>query len=152
MGIATIGLDNFNDYYSVEFKRARATHLKKTAGVDVVELDLCDQKGLTKLMGKHLFTHVVHLAAQPGVRYSIEHPLEYVERNGKCFVTLLEAVVAQKPNDRPYFVYASSSSVYGLNEKVRCGWGDPCQLPWDQKSWMTLTKCFGTLTILPGHH
>ena len=61
MGIKTIGLDNFNAYYSVEFKRARAAHLKKSTGVEVLEMDLCGQERLAALMAEQRFTHVVHL-------------------------------------------------------------------------------------------
>lgn len=145
MGVHVVGLDNFNSYYSVELKRARAAHLKTAVAIDVVDGDVCDGALLRQLMSKHKFTHVVHLAAQPGVRYSLKHPLEYVERNGKCFVELLEALAAQEASGRPYLVYASSSSVYGLNEKIPFAESDSTDRP---SNLYGSTKKFNELTAL----
>lgn len=122
-----VGLDNFNGYYSPAYKRARADHLKKETGMDVIEGDVCNATLLDELFTKHKFTHVVHLAAQAGVRYSLSHPMSYVKNNLECFVILLEQIAKQKK--RPSFVYASSSSVYGLNSKIPFSETDPVNHP-----------------------
>lgn len=114
-GDGVVGLDNFNDYYPVPLKRARAANLRK-AGIFVVEGDLNNQVLLAKLFGLVRFTHVLHLAAQAGVRYAVKNPLAYVHSNVGGFVTLLEQ--CKNSNPQPSIVYASSSSVYGLNSKV----------------------------------
>lgn len=114
-GDGVVGLDNFNDYYPVELKRARAANLHQ-AGVFIAEGDLNDQRLLAKLFDVVHFTHVLHLAAQAGVRYAVKNPLAYVHSNVGGFVTLLEQCKSTDP--QPAIVYASSSSVYGLNSKV----------------------------------
>ncbi|KAI5065304.1 hypothetical protein GOP47_0019999 [Adiantum capillus-veneris] len=114
-GDGVVGLDNFNDYYPVALKRARAANLQK-AGIFIVEADLNDQVVLSKLFSLVRFTHVLHLAAQAGVRYAVKNPLAYVHSNVGGFVTLLEQCKTSNP--QPAIVYASSSSVYGLNSKV----------------------------------
>jgi len=98
----------------VALKRGREKILNDK-GIEVIEGDVCDAEHLEKLFKEHQFTHVLHLAAQAGVRYSLKKPLEYVKANVQCFVTLLETL-RQFPNTT--LVYASSSSVYGLNTKV----------------------------------
>eukprot|EP00246_Nothoceros_aenigmaticus_P013486 TRINITY_DN4673_c0_g1_i1.p1 TRINITY_DN4673_c0_g1~~TRINITY_DN4673_c0_g1_i1.p1 ORF type:complete len:448 (+),score=67.62 TRINITY_DN4673_c0_g1_i1:339-1682(+) len=114
-GDGVVGLDNFNDYYPVALKRARAANLQK-AGVFIAEGDLNDEELLGKLFDAVTFTHILHLAAQAGVRYAVHNPLAYVHSNVGGFVTLLEQ--CKKSNPQPAIVYASSSSVYGLNSKV----------------------------------
>ncbi|MCO5556814.1 hypothetical protein L7F22_064676 [Adiantum nelumboides] len=114
-GDGVVGLDNFNDYYPVALKRARAANLRK-AGIFIVEADLNDQVVLSRLFSLVRFTHVLHLAAQAGVRYAVKNPLAYVHSNVGGFVTLLEQCKTSNP--QPVIVYASSSSVYGLNSKV----------------------------------
>ncbi|KAJ7534155.1 hypothetical protein O6H91_13G081900 [Diphasiastrum complanatum] len=114
-GDGVVGLDNFNHYYPVALKRARAAKMKK-AGIFTVEGDLNDQKVIARLFSTVTFTHVLHLAAQAGVRYAVHNPLAYVHSNVGGFVTLLEQCKNTVP--QPAFVYASSSSVYGLNSKV----------------------------------
>eukprot|EP00249_Psilotum_nudum_P001462 c13926_g1_i1 orf=371-1699(+) len=115
LGDGVVGLDNFNDYYPVALKRARASNLQK-AGIFIAEGDLNDQQILAKLFSLVYFTHVLHLAAQAGVRYAVKNPLAYVHSNVGGFVTLLEQ--CKNTNPQPAVVYASSSSVYGLNSKV----------------------------------
>jgi UDP-glucuronate 4-epimerase len=112
-GDFVIGIDNFNDYYDVKLKKARAKELKKY-GVDCLRKDICDEAKLHKLIVKHKITHFVHLAAQAGVRYSLEHPEVYVKSNLEGFVNVLE-VCRKYPSVK--LIYASSSSVYGLNRK-----------------------------------
>ena len=115
-GDTVIGLDNFNHYYDVRLKRERTAHLKRMGVKALFEGDVCDADLLRILLREGRVTHVIHLAAQAGVRYSLKKPLSYVEANVKCFVTLLEAVHAV--NNSVPIAYASSSSVYGLNTKI----------------------------------
>jgi len=112
-GDFVIGIDNFNNYYDVNLKQARAKELKKL-GIDCLHTDICDGTTIDQLVAQHGITHLVHLAAQAGVRYSLECPETYVKSNLDGFVTLLE-VCRKYPAIK--FIYASSSSVYGLNRK-----------------------------------
>ncbi|XP_010532756.1 PREDICTED: UDP-glucuronate 4-epimerase 6 [Tarenaya hassleriana] len=111
-GDGVLGLDNFNDYYDPSLKRARQNLLEKHQ-VFIVEGDLNDGPLLTKLFDVVPFTHVLHLAAQAGVRYAMKNPQSYVRSNIAGFVNLLE--VAKTANPQPAIVWASASSVYGLN-------------------------------------
>ncbi|CAI9781591.1 unnamed protein product [Fraxinus pennsylvanica] len=114
-GDGVLGLDNFNDYYDPSLKRARQALLERT-GVYIVEGDINDVALLKKLFDIVGFTHVMHLAAQAGVRYAMENPSSYVHSNIAGLVTMLE--VCKSVNPQPAIVWASSSSVYGLNTKV----------------------------------
>lgn len=114
-GDGVLGLDNFNDYYDPSLKRARQALLER-AGVFIVEGDINDEALLRKLFEVVAFTHVMHLAAQAGVRYAMENPSSYVHSNIAGLVNLLE--VCKSANPQPAIVWASSSSVYGLNTKV----------------------------------
>ncbi|KAE8702998.1 UDP-glucuronate 4-epimerase 6 [Hibiscus syriacus] len=111
-GDGVLGLDNFNDYYDPSLKRARQNLLSKHQ-IFIVEGDLNDDALLTKLFDVVPFTHILHLAAQAGVRYAMQNPQSYVRSNIAGFVNLLE--VAKAANPQPAIVWASSSSVYGLN-------------------------------------
>lgn len=125
-GFEVCGVDNFNDYYSVDLKEARAAELSKHSGFIVDLLDLTDAPHLNKLFQKFQPDTVVNLAAQPGVRYSLENPRAYAESNLIGFVNLLEACRHSKVE---HFVYASSSSVYGANVKVPFSTSDPVDHP-----------------------
>jgi len=114
-GDGVLGLDNFNSYYPVSLKRARAAELEK-AGVFTLDADLNDAETLNKALDLCGFSHVLNLAAQAGVRYATKDPDSYVASNVAGFTTLLEVVKTRTPP--PRMVYASSSSVYGLNTKV----------------------------------
>ncbi|AEC10537.1 UDP-D-glucuronate 4-epimerase 4 [Arabidopsis thaliana] len=114
-GDGVIGLDNFNDYYDPSLKRARRALLERS-GIFIVEGDINDVELLRKLFKIVSFTHVMHLAAQAGVRYAMENPSSYVHSNIAGFVNLLE--ICKSVNPQPAIVWASSSSVYGLNTKV----------------------------------
>ncbi|KAL3616545.1 UDP-glucuronate 4-epimerase 3 [Castilleja foliolosa] len=114
-GDGVLGLDVFNDYYDPTLKRARQALLERT-GVYIVEGDINDVELLKKLFDIVPFTHVMHLAAQAGVRYAMVNPGSYVHSNIAGFVSLLE--VCKSVNPQPAIVWASSSSVYGLNTKV----------------------------------
>nr|KYP57016.1 UDP-glucuronate 4-epimerase 6 [Cajanus cajan] len=111
-GDGVLGLDNFNAYYDPSLKRARQAMLAKHQ-VLIVEGDLNDTPLLHKLLDVVAFTHILHLAAQAGVRYAMHNPQSYVTANIAGFVNLLEA--AKSANPQPAIVWASSSSVYGLN-------------------------------------
>jgi UDP-glucuronate 4-epimerase len=110
-----LGLDNFNEYYPSTLKRDRQAQLELNS-VHVVDADLNDEAVLKEVMDMCDFTHVLHLAAQAGVRYAAKNPMAYVHSNIAGFVTLLEVI--RHLDVMPRLVYASSSSVYGLNTKV----------------------------------
>ncbi|XP_057537995.1 UDP-glucuronate 4-epimerase 6-like [Amaranthus tricolor] len=112
-GDGVLGLDNFNSYYDPSLKRARQKLLSRHQ-IFIVEADLNDTPMLTKLFDIVPFTHVLHLAAQAGVRYAMKNPQSYVQSNIAGFVNLLEVAKAADP--QPAIVWASSSSVYGLNK------------------------------------
>ncbi|XP_042004374.1 UDP-glucuronate 4-epimerase 1-like [Salvia splendens] len=114
-GDGVVGLDNFNSYYDPSLKRDRR-NLLNSQNIFVVEGDINDARMLAKLFEIVAFTHVMHLAAQAGVRYAMENPQSYVHSNIAGLVTLLEACKTADP--QPAVVWASSSSVYGLNEKA----------------------------------
>ncbi len=114
-GDGVVGLDNVNDYYPRGLKRARMKKLKEI-GVHVVEADLNDATTVRTVLDTCKVTIVLHLAAQAGVRYAVKNPGAYVHSNVAGFVTLLEEIVRTKPV--PKVIFASSSSVYGLNTKV----------------------------------
>ncbi|CAI9762811.1 unnamed protein product [Fraxinus pennsylvanica] len=114
-GDGVLGLDNFNSYYDPSLKRARQKLLGKHQ-IFVVEGDINDAELLNKLFDIVPFSHILHLAAQAGVRYAMQNPLSYVNSNVAGFVNLLE--VAKSADPQPAIVWASSSSVYGLNTEV----------------------------------
>lgn len=124
-GDFVIGLDHFNSYYDPQLKFDRAEILRKQ-GIDVIQGDIRDLEGVKRLLKNHGITHFVHLAAQAGVRHSIAHPNEYVESNLQGFVSILEAC-RHVPTIK--LVYASSSSVYGLNKKIPFSVEDPTDSP-----------------------
>ena len=114
-GAGVLGIDNVNDYYPPILKRARMEKLAK-AGIVTIEADLNDKHTVRKALDACKFTHVLHLAAQAGVRYAVKNPGAYVHSNVAGFVNLLEEIVHTSP--APALVFASSSSVYGLNTKT----------------------------------
>jgi len=111
-GDRVIGVDNLNDYYDVGLKKARLARLTAHAGFSDVRLDIADRDGIAALFTQECPQRVVNLAAQAGVRYSIENPHAYADSNLMGFVNLLEGCRQQQVE---HFVYASSSSVYGAN-------------------------------------
>jgi UDP-glucuronate 4-epimerase len=114
-GHDVIGLDNLNDYYDPNLKLARLKRLTKFDNFTFVKLDLADRQGMETLFAEQQFDRVIHLAAQAGVRYSIENPMAYIDSNIVGFATILEGC---RHNKVQHLVYASSSSVYGMNEKM----------------------------------
>lgn len=113
--IEVVGLDNLNPYYDPELKKSRLAQLTPNSRYSHVNLDLADRDGVAELFTAHTFDAVVNLAAQAGVRYSLINPHSYVDTNIVGFVNLLEGCRHAKVK---HFVFASSSSVYGVNTKM----------------------------------
>ncbi|MBD3639519.1 MAG: NAD-dependent epimerase/dehydratase family protein, partial [Marinobacter sp.] len=114
-GDEVIGVDNVNDYYDVNLKEARLERLTCKPGFTEIRKDVADRGAMEALFREHKPERVVHLAAQAGVRYSIENPHAYVDANLVGFMNILEGC---RHNDVKHLVYASSSSVYGANETM----------------------------------
>jgi UDP-glucuronate 4-epimerase len=114
-GRDVVGLDNLNSYYDPALKQSRLDILRTNSRFSFVQIDLADRPSMGQLFAKHRFAVVVHLAAQAGVRHSIDHPHAYVDSNLDGFVNVLEGC---RHNECRHLVYASSSSVYGANTKL----------------------------------
>ncbi len=114
-GDQVVGLDNLNDYYDVSLKQARLAQLEGHANFRFVNLELADREGIAALFAAEPFDKVVNLAAQAGVRYSLQNPHAYVDSNLVGFVNVLEGC---RHNGVKHLVYASSSSVYGANTRM----------------------------------
>jgi UDP-glucuronate 4-epimerase len=125
-GDEVVGLDNLNDYYTPQLKLDRLAQLESFANFRFVKLDLADRDGMARLFAEEKFERVVHLAAQAGVRYSLQNPHAYVDSNLVGFVNVLEGC---RHNAVQHLVYASSSSVYGGNEKTPFSEDDPVDHP-----------------------
>lgn len=127
-GDAVIGIDNLNDYYEVALKQARLARLTPHAKFDFHQIDISDRDRMLKLAADFPgITHIVHLAAQAGVRYSLVNPYAYVTSNVMGQVVMLET--ARALPGLKHFVYASSSSVYGANTKTPFAVGDAVEKP-----------------------
>jgi UDP-glucuronate 4-epimerase len=107
-----VGLDNLNDYYDVQLKRDRLARLQVHPNFRFVQLDVSDRAGVERLFADEKFDRVIHLAAQAGVRYSLQNPHAYIDSNIVGFMNVLEGC---RHNQVAHLVYASSSSVYGGN-------------------------------------
>ena len=117
-GDQVVGIDNINDYYDVNLKHARLDEIKSSTAADLfsfIEMGVEERDKMAALFEEHKFDRVVHLAAQAGVRYSLENPNAYVDSNIVGFVNILEGC---RHNKVEHLVYASSSSVYGANEAM----------------------------------
>lgn len=125
-GHEVVGLDNFNDYYPVALKEARHARLEARIGYTGVRGDLKDHELLQSIFSQHGFDRVCHLAAQAGVRYSLENPFAYEESNLAGHLNILECC---RHHHIARLVYASSSSVYGGNEKIPFSERDPVDHP-----------------------
>ncbi len=125
-GHEVVGIDNFNDYYDISLKDARSARLEGRKGYTAVQGDLADYELLAMLCREHKFDRVCHLAAQAGVRYSIQNPAAYQKANLEGHLNILEACRHAKI---PRLVYASSSSVYGGNKKIPFSETDPVDNP-----------------------
>lgn len=111
-GDEVVGLDNLNNYYEVSLKENRLQRLTAHANFRFVKLDVADREGMEKLFSVEQFDRVIHLAAQAGVRYSLENPHAYIDSNVVGFINILEGC---RHSQVQHLVYASSSSVYGGN-------------------------------------
>jgi UDP-glucuronate 4-epimerase len=114
-GDAVVGLDNLNDYYDVSLKQSRLDRLTPHPKFRFYKGDVADREGVDKLFTTEKFDRVIHLAAQAGVRYSLQNPQAYIDSNVVGFMNILEAC---RHNQVGHLVYASSSSVYGGNTKM----------------------------------
>lgn len=144
-GDYVVGIDDFNDYYMPQLKRDRAHELSKT-GIVTVDGDITDPLLLQDMLMKHNTTHVVHLAAQAGVRYSLVNPQAYVAANITGFLNILEAC---RCLSGVALTYASSSSVYGMNTKIPFSVSDPTD---HQASFYGVTKKTNELMAYTYHH
>ena len=114
-GDTVVGLDNLNSYYDVRLKRDRLMLLEQEKNFNFIEANLEDTNSIQNVFDQHVFDRVVNLAAQAGVRYSLENPRAYIDANIVGFLNILENC---RHNGVPHLVYASSSSVYGANTKM----------------------------------
>ena len=114
-GDTVVGLDNLNDYYEVSLKENRLARLTGHPNFRFVKLDVADRTGMEQLFAEERFDKVIHLAAQAGVRYSLQNPHAYVDSNLVGFINILEGC---RHHGVQHLVYASSSSVYGGNTKM----------------------------------
>lgn len=128
-GHKILGIDNLNGYYDVNLKLDRLAEIEKhpqRENHQFIKMDIADRKAMEDLFEQHQFDRVIHLAAQAGVRYSIENPHAYVDSNLIGFVNVLEGCRQQKT---AHFLYASSSSVYGMNTKIPFSMADRVDYP-----------------------
>src|SRR5687768_13065950 len=125
-GHRVAGIDNLNDYYDVSLKQARLELLQRSPNFEFLEMDLTDRQGISDLFAREKFDRVIHLAAQAGVRYSLDNPMTYVDSNLAGHMTILEGC---RNNGVEHLVYASSSSVYGLNKKMPFSTSDSVDHP-----------------------
>ena len=114
-GDRVVGLDNLNDYYDVNLKEARLARLRACSGFEFEKADIADRERMARLFAQRRFDAVMHLAAQAGVRYSIENPSAYIDANLVGFANVIEGARRSRVG---HFVFASSSSVYGANAKL----------------------------------
>jgi len=114
-GEEVVGVDNLNDYYDVSLKQARLLRLESRPGFRFEKLDIGDRQAMAELFARHRFERVMHLAAQAGVRYSIERPDVYIDSNMVGFGNILEGC---RHAGTAHLAYASSSSVYGANTRL----------------------------------
>ena len=114
-GREVVGLDVVNNYYDPKLKEARLEILKRHSNFTFVKLDLADRAATKLLFAQRRFPLVIHLAAQAGVRYSLEHPHAYMDANLEGFINVLEGC---RHNGCKHLLFASSSSVYGANTKL----------------------------------
>lgn len=114
-GDRVIGVDNLNSYYDVSLKKARLAQLENHQNFTFYHLDLANRNQVSQLFEEHKFEYALHLAAQAGVRYSLQNPHAYVDSNLVGFVNILEGC---RYNQIKHLVFASSSSVYGVNQKI----------------------------------
>lgn len=116
LGIKVVGVDNLNDYYDLQLKQDRLAQLMAFEHFTFYKVDIAERDAMTQIWQSHQPKHVINLAAQAGVRYSISHPFSYLNSNIIGFLTLLE--LARHQPDFQHFVYASTSSIYGQTDQI----------------------------------
>lgn len=126
-GERVLGVDNMNDFYRVQLKRDRLAPLLSQPGFRFIELDISDREAFNNTLRGEKITRVIHLAAQAGVRYSIDHPFTYTNSNVTGHLVVLE--YCRHLESLEHLVYASSSSVYGGNTKLPFSESDPVSSP-----------------------
>ncbi len=152
-GKNVVGIDNLNDYYDVRIKEARLQELARFPKFEFVKLDISDKEAMEKLWSNQgPFLEVVHLAAQAGVRYSLENPYAYITSNCMGHVTVME--MCRHTEGFKHLVYASSSSVYGGNEKLPYSTQDPVDTPISlyaatKRSDELMSHCYSHLYNMP---
>ncbi|MGY5449810.1 NAD-dependent epimerase [Agarivorans sp. MS3-6] len=125
-GHEVVGIDNLNNYYDVNLKLARLEQLKNYDHFNFYSIDLFDREAIDQLFAEQQFQRVIHLGAQAGVRYSLENPHRYADANLAGHIDILEGCSKYKVE---HLVYASSSSVYGMNNKMPFSVKDPVDHP-----------------------
>jgi UDP-glucuronate 4-epimerase len=150
-GDEVVGLDNLNDYYDPRLKAARLEILRRNKMFRFVKLDLTDRGGIEALFNTEKFHRVIHLAAQAGVRYSIENPHAYVDSNVTGFLHVIEGC---RRNGVEHLVYASTSSVYGANTHMPFAVDQNCDHPLSlyaatKKANELMAHCYSSLYGLP---
>lgn len=125
-GHQVTGIDNLNDYYDVGLKQARLDRLLAASNFRFIKMDIADRAGMHDMFAAGGFQRVIHLAAQAGVRYSLENPMAYGDANLIGFLNVLEGC---RHNKIEHLLYASSSSVYGLNRKLPFSTSDSVDHP-----------------------
>ncbi len=150
LGHEVVGVDNLNDYYDVKLKHSRLNFIDNPL-FRFLHLDISDRQEMDALFERENFNRVIHLAAQAGVRYSIENPHCYVESNLSGYLNILEGC---RQNEVEHLVYASSSSVYGLNNKIPFSTSDSVDHPVSlyaatKKSNELMAHCYSHLYQIP---
>ena len=125
-GYTVVGLDNLNNYYDMDLKKSRLSLLNEHKNFSFVRASLEDKTSIEKVFYDHAISTVINLAAQAGVRYSIDNPDSYVNSNLVGFVNILEVC---RQNNVKHLIYASSSSVYGANTNIPFSTKDPVDHP-----------------------
>jgi len=152
-GERVVGVDNLTDYYDPNLKQARLERLRGRSGFSFHRIDLSDRKAVFELVdGEPEIDRVVHMAAQPGVRYSLENPYAYVDANVMGELVVLEA--CRRLPDFKHLVYASSSSVYGGNRQLPFAVDDPVDHPVSlyaatKRAGELIVQCYAHLYRLP---
>ncbi len=150
-GDEVVGIDNLNEYYDVDLKRARLDRLAEYGSFRLIEMDLATDDALADVFTDEGFDRVLHMAAQAGVRYSLENPGAYISANLVAFGKLLECC---RHHSIGHLVYASSSSVYGANEKMPLATADNVDHPISlyaatKKSNELMAHCYSHLYRIP---
>lgn len=125
-GHLVVGIDNLNEYYDVSLKMSRLDQLTPFTSFNFVKMDIFDKNAVQAIFSKEKFDRVIHLAAQAGVRHSMESPFSYIDSNVAGFLAILEGC---RHHSIEHLVYASSSSVYGMNEEMPFRVSEPTDHP-----------------------